>query len=48
MMWTRLVWLRIGTGGDFCEFCIEPSAGKLSSGLTSSGLSGSAQLHVGS
>jgi hypothetical protein len=34
-----------------CEFGIEPSgsmkcAGKLSSGLTSGGLSGSAELHV--
>jgi hypothetical protein len=48
-MWTGLVWLRIGTGESSCEFGIEPSvqynAGKLSSGLTSSGLWGSAQLH---
>jgi hypothetical protein len=29
-----------------CEFGIEPYAGKLSSGLTSSGLSVSAQLHI--
>jgi hypothetical protein len=25
VMWTGLVWLRIGTGGDSCEFGIEPS-----------------------
>jgi hypothetical protein len=33
VMWTGLVWLRIGSGG------------KLSSGLTSNGLSSSAHLH---
>jgi hypothetical protein len=25
VMWTELVWLRIGTGGQFFEFGIEPS-----------------------
>jgi hypothetical protein len=29
-----------------CEFGIEPSAEKLSSGVTYSGLSSSAQLHI--
>jgi hypothetical protein len=24
-MWTELVWLRIGPGGELCEFGIEPS-----------------------
>jgi hypothetical protein len=24
-MWIGLVWLRIGTGGESCEFGIEPS-----------------------
>jgi hypothetical protein len=48
-MWTGLVWPRIGTGENSCEFGNEPSgsknAGKLSSGLTACGLSSSAEPH---
>jgi hypothetical protein len=42
VMWTGLVWLKIGTGGELLrEFGIEPSGG-----LASSGFSSSAQLHI--
>jgi hypothetical protein len=51
VMWTGLVWLRIGTGGELfvnsvMNLRVPRNAGKLSSGLTSSGLSSSAQLHI--
>jgi hypothetical protein len=50
VMWTGFVCLRIGTGGEllwirYWTFECPWNAGKLSSGLTSSGLSSSAQLH---
>jgi hypothetical protein len=50
VMWTGLVWLRIGTGGEllwirYWTFGFHEMLGKLSSGLSSSGLSSSAQLH---
>jgi hypothetical protein len=50
MMWTGLVWLRIGTGGELLWYSVLSlrvpwNAGKLSSGCTTGGLSSSAQLH---
>jgi hypothetical protein len=48
VIWTGLVWLRIGTNGGSSECGNEPSGfvtGKLSNGYTTGGLSSSAQLH---
>jgi hypothetical protein len=50
VLWTGLVWLRIGTGGESsCERGNEPSGSikcwELPSGCTSSGLSSGTQLH---
>jgi hypothetical protein len=48
-MWTGLVWLRIGTGGELVNSVLNLqvpyNAGKLSSSLTTGDLSSSAQLH---
>jgi hypothetical protein len=50
MLWTGLVWLRIGTGGESsCELGNEPPGSikcwELPSGCTSCGLSSGTQLH---
>jgi hypothetical protein len=47
VLWTGLVWLRIGTGGEL--LCDEPSGSmkcwELPSGCTTCGLSSGTQLH---
>jgi hypothetical protein len=50
MLWTGLVWLRIGTGGISCELGNEPSGSikcwELPNGCTTFGLSSGTQLHL--
>jgi hypothetical protein len=49
VVWTGLIWLKMGQVESSCECGNKPSssinAGKLSSGFTSGDLSRSAQLH---
>jgi hypothetical protein len=44
-MWTGLVWLRIGTGGELMNLRIPKNAGELSTVQTTRDLSSGAQLH---
>jgi hypothetical protein len=51
MVWTGLVWLRIGTNGELsCECGNEPSVSikcwETNEGFTTGGLSSTAQLHI--
>jgi hypothetical protein len=49
MLWTGLVWLRIGTGGGSCKLGNEPSGSikcwELSNGCTTCGLPCGTRLH---